>query len=70
MCDDDKNPMSALEQEIINLMYATFERPFRDTEFEFDNNYTLNNILWMFKNLMVKQILLTIILLTIIIARY
>ena len=42
MCDDDKNPMSALEQEIINLMYATFERPFRDTEFEFDNNYTLN----------------------------
>jgi len=49
MCDDDENPMSALEQEIINLMYATFERPFRDTEFEFDNNYTLNQYNRVFK---------------------
>ena len=49
MCDDDKNPMSALEQEIINLMYATFERPFRDTEFEFDNNYTLKQYIMIFK---------------------
>ena len=49
MCDDDENPMSALEQEIINLMYATFERPFRDTEFEFDNNYTLKQYIMIFK---------------------
>ena len=48
MCDDE-NPMSALEQEIINLMYATFERPFRDTEFEFDNNYTLKQYIMIFK---------------------
>lgn len=54
MCDDDENPMSALEEETINLMYATFERPFRDTEFEINNNYTLNQYNRVFKKFNIK----------------
>jgi len=49
MCDDDENPMSDLEEIMCDEICKTFERPFRDNEFEINNNYTLNQYNRVFK---------------------